>query len=561
MLARQRASRRAKTAPPGGGAVFWRRAAPLLALALAVRLVGLAYGLPHVYNADEPHLLHMAVSLSAGLRPYSFKYPTLWPEVLAAAFGAWFAFWSGAGLARGASAFAALYAFHPTGFYLIARGLAAVCQIGGLAAVARAETRGGARLPWGAALLALSPTLVESAHSAKPDSLMFLLSAASIALALEFLADGKKSRLMGSAFLAGLACSAQYTAAPAGLAVGCAWLLGEDGPAPWPWLWQAGAAAAAGFLLGTPYALIDHSRFAADWRDYAALGRLRDPDAPRWTWAAVKNIWAFAGEGTIGGLAALLGAAALLRREPKRALVLLVPIAAYAAVLTFSFDGGVPRYLMGAFAPLALLAGEGLSSAAGEIAWRRALTAALALIPGLILCASMDADFLAPDTRAQAGRWLAAHVPAHDTLLLDEPHAGPLAPMDLEQCKALAARTAALGSPRARLYAAMAAHHPGGGWRVLRVRRSAADLWSAPGHVARSQADGDFLDVRPGLDVARAARVDYVVTSSYGADPERARELATFFQELYAGADLVAEFRPVPEKVVGPWLRVFRLAR
>ncbi len=546
--------------PKPDGAAAWL---PLLLLALAAapRLAGLAYGLPHVYNADEPHLLNMAVSLSGGLRPFSFKYPTLWPEILAAAYGAWFCLWSVFGLRRGAGEFAALYAFHPTGFYLIARGLSAASQLGALFLVARLEREDEARWPFGAALLALSPTLVELAHAAKPDSVMFLFAVGAFAAALRFQADGRRFWLLASALLAGLACSAQYTAAPAGLVVPLAWLLGEDGPAPLSWLFQAALVSLLGFALGTPYALIDHARFLADWSDYADLGRLRAHDAARTGVLVLKNLWCFAGEGSLGGAASVLGAGLLLRRAPKRAMLLLVPIAVYAAVLASSFDGGVPRYLLGAFVPLALLAGEGLSWAAGRPAWRRGLVAALALAPGLALVWRMDADFLAPDTRAQATQWLSAHVPAGATLLLDQPHAGPFATMDREQCADLAARLQRAGSPRARLLRAMAAHHPGGGWRILRVRRSAADLWSAPRHVALSQADGDFLDVRPGLDVARAARVDWAVTSSYGADPSRARELATFFDELAANADLAAEFKPVPGRVVGPWLRVYRLRR
>ncbi len=544
-------------------AVVLGAAAVLLALAAVPRLVALGYGLPQVYNADEPHVMNMAVSLAGGLRPYSFKYPTLWPEVLAAAYGLWFVFWSGFGFLRGATDFAAKFGFDPTGFYLIARGLAAAAQLGGLAVIAAAE-RGPdrRRWPYGAAALALSPTLVELAHAGKPDSLMFLLAAGAFAAALRFQADGRRRGwLLVSAALAGLACSAQYTAAPAGLVVGLAWLLNSEGPAPLSWLVQAGLAALAGFALTTPYALIDHARFVADWKDYGDLGRLRPHDAALTARLAARNLWTFAGEGSPAGAAALLGLWPLLRRDPKRAALLLVPVAAYAAVLAFSFDGGVPRYMLGAYPALALLAGEGLTWLGGAGPRRRALVAALALAPGLVLCWRQDADLLLPDTRAQATAWLDAHVPAGDTLLLDEPHAGPFALMTKAQCQELAARAAAHGSPRARLFRAMAARHPGGGWRIERVRRSPRDLWSAPRQVAESQADEDFLDVRPGLDTARAARVDYVVTSSLGADPRRARELATFFSELAAGADLVAEFPSQPGRTVGPWLRVYRLTR
>jgi len=534
----------------------------LLILAALPRLAGLSYGLPHVYNADEPHVVNMAVSLAGSLRPFSFKYPTLWPTVLAAAYGAWFLPWSGLGLLKNAGDFAALYAFDPTGFYLIARGLALACQLGGLYLLARAERADEPRWPYAAALLAFAPTLVELAHAAKPDSFMFLLCAATAFTALRFMRNGERAWLFACAFLGGLACSAQYTAAPAGLIVPLAWLLGDDGPAPFSWLIQAGLISALGFLLGTPYALIDHARFLADWSDYADMGRLRAHDASATARLVAKNLWCFAGEGSLGGAAAALGAGLLLRRAPRRAILLLVPILAYAAVLSASFDGGVPRYMVGALAPLALLASEGLAWLGGKPAWRRGLVAALALAPGLVLCARMDEDyFLRPDTRAEAGAWLAANVPAGDTLLLDQPHAGPPALMDKEQCVELAERAEADGSPRARLFRAMAAHHPGGGWRIERIRRSAADLWSGPRHVARSQADGDFLDVRPGLDTARAARVDWVITSSYGADPERALELATFFSELASGAELVREFKPVPGEVGGPWLRVYRLKR
>jgi len=534
----------------------------LLALAAAPRLLGAAYGLPHVYNADEPHVVNMAVSLAGSLRPYSFKYPTLWPTVLAAAYGAWFALWSGFGLLRGPLDFAAKYAFAPTGFYLIGRLLAAAAQLAALALVARLERAEDARRwPFGAAVLALSPTLVELAHAAKPDSLMLLLSAGALAAALRHQRGGERGWLLLAGLLGGLACSTQYTAAPAGLVVPLAWLLCAKGPGPLSWLFEAGLAAVLGFFLGTPFALVDHARFAADWSDYGDLGRLRPYDAAQSARLVVKNAWCFGGEGTLSGAAALLGFGLLLKRDAKRALLLFVPVAVCVLLLASSFDGTVARYLVGAYPLLALLAGEGLSRLGGERPWRRGLVAALALAPAAFLCWRQDADLLRPDTRAQAGAWLAENAAPGETLLLDQPHAGPFAIMTKEQCEELAARAAKNGSPRARLFRAMAARHPGGGWRIYRVQRAARDLWSAPRHVAQSQADGDFLDVRPGLDVVRAARVDWVVTSSFGADPRRSRELATFFSELASQADFVKEFPSEPRGAAGPWLRVWRLRR
>ena len=531
-------------------------------MAALPRLIGIGYGLPHVYNADEPHVVGMAVSLAGGLRPYSFKYPTLWPTVLAGCYGIWFVLWSGCGLLRGATDFAAKYAFSPGGFYLIARLLASVCQIATVAGVAFLERReGDRRWPYGAALLAAAPLLVESAHSAKPDSFMLLLAAGALAAALRFQADGRRGWLLASAFLAGLACSAQYTAAPAGLIVPLAWLLRADGPAPLSWLLQAGLASAFGFFLGTPYALLDAARFLDDWRDSSAREIFAPHDPVLTARMILRHLWCFGGEGSLSGAGAALGLAALLRRDARRALLLSIPVAAYVAALSPHLDGGNARYLFGSYPALALLAGEGFSLLGGASAWRRGIVAAVALAPGLLLSWRYDAALLLPDTRAQATEWLAAHVPFGATLLLDQPHAGPFAIMTREQCAQLAARAARGDSPRARLFRAMAAKHPGGGYRVYRIQRSARDLWSAPRHVALSQADGDFLDVRAGLDPARAVRVDYVVTSSFGADPRRIREFATFFDELASQAEFIREFPSEPGRTAGPWLRVYRLRR
>jgi hypothetical protein len=55
---------------------FWLWAT--IGAALALRLFGIMWGLPHAYNADEPHLVNLAVSFGGGsLNPYAFKYPTL----------------------------------------------------------------------------------------------------------------------------------------------------------------------------------------------------------------------------------------------------------------------------------------------------------------------------------------------------------------------------------------------------------------------------------------------------------------------------------------------------
>ncbi|MDX6770695.1 MAG: hypothetical protein SF051_14265 [Elusimicrobiota bacterium] len=540
-----------------------RAALAVLLLAAALRLAGLDWGLPHTYNADEPHIVNSAVSLGPSFfRPVSFKYPTLWPTLLSFAYGLWFLVWSVLGLRKGVVDFIALYAFEPTSFYLIARALALLASLGALLLVARAESdRDPKRWPWGALALCFSPVLVEISATAKPDSLMLLLVSAAWLCALRFQAGAKRGWLFGAAVCSGLAASTQYTAAPAALVVPLAALLRRGGPASRGEAALALALVPAAFLIGTPYAVVDAGRFLADWGDHLDLARLRPLDAAAMAETVARNAWNFGGEGAPYGAAALLGLAVLLKKDARRAVMLLVPILAYFVLLSRSTDGGWARYLFGAYPALALLASEGLALLGGKSVLRRGVVAAAFAAPALLLSARWARAVRLPDTRVAAEAWIEAEIPEGDTVLLDMAHASPRVLMSVEQVRDLAERTERAGSPRARLYRAMEARHPGGGRRVLRVQRTARDLFTLPGHAAKSQAEGDFLDVRPGLDPARAARVGWVVTSSYGADPRKARELATFFSELAEGSDLVKEFPVEPGLTAGPWLRVHRLKR
>jgi hypothetical protein len=538
--------------------------AGVVAAAVSLRWIAIGYGLPHTYNADEPHIINMAVSFGGGsLRPHSLRYPTLWPTFLAGLYGLWFSVWSAFGLRKSPLDFAALYGFEPTGFYLIARSASALASLAAVFIVARAErdAENGARWPYGALMLAFAPALIDLAHSAKPDMMMLLFVSGAWACALRFQRRGARGWLYAASVLAGAGCSTQYTAAPAALLVPLAWLLRDGGRAPLAWLVRGGLLAAGAFFTASPFVAIDFRRFIENWADYGELARMRVHDPAVMAKEVAYNLWTYGGEGSPAGAAAALGFIVLLRRHARRALLLALPIAAYFAVLSVSFDGGWQRYMLGAFPALALLSGEGLSFIGGANPWRRGAVAVLAVTPGLLMSWNFVSNLTLPDTRAQAEVWMRANVPAGETILLDQVHASPRAIPSQEQCRDLAIRTAAAGSPRARLWRAMAERHPGGGWRIFRVQRSAGDLFSWSKEVAASQADADFLDVRPGLDPVRAVRVNWVVTSSFGADPRRARELATFFSELESEAVLVREFPSEPGKTVGPWLRAWKISR
>lgn len=536
----------------------------LLGGALLLRLLGILWGLPQTYNADEPHLVNLAVSFGGGSpRPYAFKYPTLWPYVLFLSYGVYFLIWSAAGLRHGLGEFAGAFGWHPAPFYLIGRLLSCAASLGAVAAVAAIERREARKIPWGAMLLALSPAVVEAARSLKPDSAALLLCALGTLAALRVLdAEGPAARrwhhLCGLSL--GLASSCQFTALPALVLLPAAHFCARK-RAKLAWLAEGAAAGALGFSLGTPYALLDWPRFK-EWLGVlggAASGATGSWSRAQGLSAAARAFWDLGGPGSVAGLAVLAGLWRLLREDRRKALVLSAPIV--ACLLAFSKPSYFfARFLFGAFPAAALLAGAGASLA--ERARRPRLTALLAallLVPGAVRSTLEGYRRTLPDTRRQAGGWIAASIPAGATILTDQPSAGPDLRMSKDQLLELAERSRVVGSPRAKLFEAMAQTHPGGGYRVLRILRSGRDLGTYAKHAELSQADAPTADVRPGLDVARALRVDYVLTSSYGADLARAPELAAFFTELETKAPLAAVFSPVPGVVAGPALRLYRL--
>ena len=540
----------------------WLALGLALAAAAALRLTGIGYGLPAVFNSDEPHLVNVAVSFGAGtLNPHLFKYPTLWMYVLFAAYGGFFLLWSGFGRLHSAADFGRYFAWHPTPFYLIGRLMAAGLSVAAIVPVYRAGRRwlGAAGAVTAALLLAVSPAAVEAAHSTKPESLMFFWSALAWALSAAYIEEGRRRDLVVAGIFAGLALSTQYTAGLLGTVLLSAWLARRlsAGQAEAADLVLAGIAAAGAFLAGSPFIALDFRTF---WSTAQDIRRFEDAvGGPVGLWVVAKNVLCFAGP-WLGGAAAAAGAVLLARRDRARAVWLVLPVLAYLLVLSRSPEGGWPRYLLPVFPGLALLAGCAVQEAEWALGGRAALVLAMALAaPGLLASAAFDRLVLLPDTRTLSAEWVEAGIPPGRTLLLDQEHASPRLALSRATVERLLEQTRATGHPRAKYYQYLLEGHSGGGWGVYRVLRDYKDLHSHPAHAAFSALGQPMLDVRAGLSVARAAGVDYVVLTAMGADPQRSPQLAGFLEQVRREGSLIASFQPDPGRIAGPKIEIYRI--
>ncbi|OGW84501.1 MAG: hypothetical protein A3C35_02390 [Omnitrophica bacterium RIFCSPHIGHO2_02_FULL_46_11] len=94
----------------------------ILALAFLVRIVGIQFGLPNLYHADEPIIVNHAMAYGTGdFNPHFFKIPPLVSYLLFVVYTFYFLIGKGLGCFSTVDNFADLFLANSTSFYLIAR--------------------------------------------------------------------------------------------------------------------------------------------------------------------------------------------------------------------------------------------------------------------------------------------------------------------------------------------------------------------------------------------------------------------------------------------------------
>jgi hypothetical protein len=405
----------------------------IVLLAAALRFYGLWFGLPYAHaRPDETTALGLATSVRGGdLNPRFFHWPSLTIYVFAALHAA---------VAAIRRAFALDPALGFTEQVLLARG--AVALAGTLTVVVLftlARRMGGPAVGLLAALyLAVAILHVRESHFAMTDVLMVLLLTTSLGLLLRALDEripagtGERAfwRFAAAGLAGGLATSTKYNAGAVLAAMGAAqiyWLV-RFRPRIWTaraWLPSAGflAAFVAGFLAGTPYALLDYERFGADL--YFDLTHLSDGHGTNlgrgWEYHALRSLPY--GLGVPVFVAALAGIVPTARHFPRQALVLgAFAVSFYAAIgsgQTVFF-----RYVLPLVPILCVSAAVATERAALWLAARPGVGPRLASVvltvliagPALVNSVWFDVVLSRTDSRVLAARWLAPRLRANDSV-------------------------------------------------------------------------------------------------------------------------------------------------
>jgi 4-amino-4-deoxy-L-arabinose transferase-like glycosyltransferase len=407
-----------------------------------LRLFPIWFGLPYPHaRPDEETAVAHALAIQHGdPNPHFFHWPSLTFYVLAALFEV--ASWIRWALVTNP-------VLTDADALVLARALVAVAGALTIVVVFRMATRiaDSTTALLAAAFLAVALLHVRESHFAMTDVLMTLLVTVSLTLLLRARDTATRAPLgarglceFAAAGLAGgLAASTKYSAAAVIVSMGAVqlqWLAhcgkhrrSRNGRTT---LWTAGtwtpslaflAAFACGFIIATPYALLDFRVFATDLRfDFTHLadGHVGNLDRG-WSYHLKRSLPYAVGVPIF--VAAIAGVVPFVRYYWQSACI----VGAFAAALYVSMGNGHTvffRYVLPLVPLVCLSAAVAVHRAGTWAAARLGLPngAAVALLgtviggPALVNSAWFDALLAKTDTRVLAARWLAPRLRSEDTL-------------------------------------------------------------------------------------------------------------------------------------------------
>lgn len=383
----------------------------VLAVAALLRFVPIWFGLPYEYSRpDEEVAIGHAVNVLAGIyNPEFFHWPSLTFYLFAASFR----------IASAAQRIAGLRLPSGATDLLIARATVASAGTATVALVYLLTRRisTSATALTAAAFLAVAPLHVRDSHFALTDILATFFVVWSLLLLVRAMDTRSTGCFAAAGFVGGLATSTKYSAAVVVVSMATAQLiLVLDEARAWrdarrwaPTLAFA-VACAGGFLLGTPYALLDRHHFLEGLTyDFTHLSEGHNglQAGVGWTQHLVRSLPAAMSWPVF--LAGLVGIVPMARRDWRPAAV----VGAFCLALYCSLGPGHTlffRYILPLVPFLCV-------SAAIAVRWTKVpMLAWVVAVPALVTCIWSDVLLARPDTRPLAAEWLVDHVKASESL-------------------------------------------------------------------------------------------------------------------------------------------------
>lgn len=388
----------------------------VLAAAFAMRVLGIWYGLPALYNSDEPFNVVNALSYGAkkSLEPTYYVYPAFYSYILLAGYGVYYVLGKFFGAFQTALDFGAAYFLNPTGLFLIGRFLSVLMAVMTIYLVFKIGQRffSGRTGLLAAIILTLSFTHSDLSHWILVEPAVSLFTAWALFLLLQYIQAPDLKRNLLTSVVAGLAVSTKYNAGFIFLpfTVAIFWIYKKQPVKAFLHFALGVSALLFGFLLASPYWLLSFSKY---WQAFSytlshvstgMVGHISSLPVIWPLWELIYQDW------TIGVLMVAGFIYTLFQRDKIKILLLLFVLPTLLLIGTWQRTG--VHYLLPVFPALALLAAIFLKDILHHISKRSVRYALFGLLflPPMIKIAYQDLRLTQKDTRTFAKEWIETHI-------------------------------------------------------------------------------------------------------------------------------------------------------
>lgn len=529
----------------------------LFAGALALRAIGLGYGLPDVYNPDEVAIMARALSFAKGtLNPHNFLYPTFYFYVLFAVVALYL---GGVWVTGGVSSVAALqtlYFTNPSGIYLAGRLLSAVSGAGSVLVV-RAL---GARLfdmrigTAAAILLAVAPLHVRDSHYVKHDvfaTLLVVIAYVMLVRMWDSPPEERRRAVVAASVACGAAFSTHYYCIF--LALPLTWAILQPASrsphaafrhasAREAWrdrlfdLALAAVVSAVTFFALSPFILAEPARAIQDItaNREIVIDRAVATGAFAPTLRYVDMLWNDA-MGRVVILLGGVGVAWMLVADWRRAVLLLAFPVPFFVFITNTFPAS--RYLNPILPFVALFAAYALNGIVRRVTERPVVfwgMVALIALPPAAASLRTVLFIREADTRTLAREWIESHVPPSATVLV-QPYSVNLVPSRDGLVEALERNLGNVSEASTKFKIQLDLNpYPAPAYHLIYLGKGGLDA-------DKIYVSPDDLNAADGVDRLRSSGVAFVVLKRYNSVDS---ELKTFLAALAHRGRQVARFSP-----------------
>jgi hypothetical protein len=361
------------------------------------------------------------------LNPRFFSYPSLLMYILFAAYNVYYLLGLAMGRFHSFADFIAAYAWDPSSFYLISRGISALFGTLSILAVSQVALRlfGKVEALLGACFLAFAYLHVRDSHFGTTDVPVTFFVVASYAGIAAFWDSPSARHSTLAGLFAGLATSTKYMGVLlwVPMLLACLFTPGPRSQSRNRSLILFGLAFAAAFLAGTPFALLEADRIRSDFaREVRAVWAFGYPLPTGWVYHLTCSLRYGLGLPLLG--ASLIGCLVLFFRDWRKAsLFLSFPLLYYALMGKGNRD--FVRYAIPLVPFLCVTASvflvhlHALARRRLSEQWSSSLLSVvtvLLLSPSIVSIATFDSLLSKEDTRVSARRYVERHIPAGSTI-------------------------------------------------------------------------------------------------------------------------------------------------